>query len=210
MAMTTLASLSFIPLQVVLADEEIGGASDTRRVSSASDCSVEAEIQREVPEIKDDLAAAHKHCAEAWFKIRGNKYSFFRWNVSYSLYRVPSVVKSFSLQFILSPYTRPSERDQQFRDNNLRTDTPYGLSKLLARPSHPQLSPSLHVMEWLIVILFTPSPYMWKLLVLSFFECYAGVTCYTSAKHANGYRYRAVGHSMGHKQPLHGISRDHF
>ncbi|GMI71391.1 hypothetical protein HRI_000808400 [Hibiscus trionum] len=22
---------------------------------------------------KDDLAAAHKHCAEAWFKIRGNK-----------------------------------------------------------------------------------------------------------------------------------------
>ncbi|KAK9010139.1 hypothetical protein V6N11_036654 [Hibiscus sabdariffa] len=23
---------------------------------------------------KDDLAAAHKHCAEAWFKIRGNKF----------------------------------------------------------------------------------------------------------------------------------------
>lgn len=22
---------------------------------------------------KDDLAAAHKHCAEAWFKIKGNK-----------------------------------------------------------------------------------------------------------------------------------------
>ncbi|KAL4355098.1 hypothetical protein GQ457_06G006530 [Hibiscus cannabinus] len=84
-----------------LHDGEIGGA-------SASDCSVGAEIQREVPGIKvqlakverecrichmglesnrhesgvsielgcsckDDLAAAHKHCAEAWFKIRGNK-----------------------------------------------------------------------------------------------------------------------------------------
>ncbi|GER54400.1 RING/FYVE/PHD zinc finger superfamily protein [Striga asiatica] len=24
---------------------------------------------------KDDLAAAHKHCAEAWFKIKGNNYS---------------------------------------------------------------------------------------------------------------------------------------
>lgn len=23
---------------------------------------------------KDDLAAAHKHCAETWFKIKGNKY----------------------------------------------------------------------------------------------------------------------------------------
>ncbi|XP_021619028.1 uncharacterized protein LOC110619781 isoform X7 [Manihot esculenta] len=23
---------------------------------------------------KDDLASAHKHCAEAWFKIKGNKY----------------------------------------------------------------------------------------------------------------------------------------
>ncbi|KAL4348143.1 hypothetical protein GQ457_17G006960 [Hibiscus cannabinus] len=92
-----------------LPDGEIGGASDSRRVSSsASDCSVEAKIQRGVPEIKvhlatverdcrichlglesnshefgvpielgcsckDDLAAAHKHCAEAWFKIRGNK-----------------------------------------------------------------------------------------------------------------------------------------
>jgi hypothetical protein len=22
---------------------------------------------------KEDLAAAHKHCAEAWFKIKGNK-----------------------------------------------------------------------------------------------------------------------------------------
>ncbi|XP_039013332.1 uncharacterized protein LOC120142967 [Hibiscus syriacus] len=83
------------------------GASDRRRGSSASDFSVEAEIQGGVPEIKvhsakverdcrichlglesnsresgvpielgcsckDDLAAAHKHCAEAWFKIRGN------------------------------------------------------------------------------------------------------------------------------------------
>ncbi|KAK8561712.1 hypothetical protein V6N13_149128 [Hibiscus sabdariffa] len=91
-----------------LHDGEIGGASDSRRVSSASDCSAGAEIQREVAGIKvhlakvgrecrichmglesnwhesgvsielgcsckDDLAAAHKHCAEAWFKIRGNK-----------------------------------------------------------------------------------------------------------------------------------------
>ncbi|TYI87624.1 hypothetical protein E1A91_D04G148400v1 [Gossypium mustelinum] len=82
-----------------------GGASDPRRVS---DCSVEAEIEGGVAEIKvhlakvekdcrichlglesnshesgvpielgcsckDDLAAAHKLCAEAWFKIRGNK-----------------------------------------------------------------------------------------------------------------------------------------
>lgn len=82
-----------------------GGASDSRRVS---DCSVEAEIEGGVAEIKvhlakvekdcrichlglesnshesgvsielgcsckDDLAAAHKLCAEAWFKIRGNK-----------------------------------------------------------------------------------------------------------------------------------------
>ncbi|GMI69740.1 hypothetical protein HRI_000643300 [Hibiscus trionum] len=82
-----------------LPDGEIGGASD---------CSVEAEIQRGVPEMKvhlakverdcrichlglesnshesgvpielgcsckADLAAAHKHCADAWFKIRGNK-----------------------------------------------------------------------------------------------------------------------------------------
>ncbi|MBA0819070.1 hypothetical protein Gohar_025540 [Gossypium harknessii] len=82
-----------------------GGALDSRRVS---DCSVEAEIEGGVAEIKvhlakvekdcrichlglesnshesgvpielgcsckDDLAAAHKLCAEAWFKIRGNK-----------------------------------------------------------------------------------------------------------------------------------------
>ncbi|KAB2087462.1 hypothetical protein ERO13_A04G086300v2 [Gossypium hirsutum] len=82
-----------------------GGASDSRRVS---DCSVEAETEGGVAEIKvhlakvekvcrichlglesnshesgvsielgcsckDDLAAAHKLCAEAWFKIRGNK-----------------------------------------------------------------------------------------------------------------------------------------
>ncbi|XWS59900.1 hypothetical protein CRYUN_Cryun08bG0161500 [Craigia yunnanensis] len=89
-------------------DGEIGDVSDSRRVSSVSDCSVEVEIRRGVPEIKvhlakvekdcrichlglesnshesgvpielgcsckDDLAAAHKQCAEAWFKIRGNK-----------------------------------------------------------------------------------------------------------------------------------------
>ncbi|KAE8678554.1 Kinase protein with tetratricopeptide repeat domain [Hibiscus syriacus] len=41
-------------------DGEIGDASDSRRVSSVSNKS-------------DDLAAAHKHCAEVWFKIRGNK-----------------------------------------------------------------------------------------------------------------------------------------
>ncbi|KAK8561711.1 hypothetical protein V6N13_149129 [Hibiscus sabdariffa] len=85
-----------------LHDGEIGSASDSRRVSSASDCSVAAEIQRvHLAKVerecrichmglesnrhesgvsielgcscKDDLAAAHKHCAEAWFKIRGNK-----------------------------------------------------------------------------------------------------------------------------------------
>ncbi|XVE96990.1 hypothetical protein REPUB_Repub02eG0271800 [Reevesia pubescens] len=89
-------------------DGEIGDVSNSRRVSSVSDCSVEVEIQSGVPEIKvhlakvekdcrichlglesnshesgvpielgcsckDDLAAAHKQCAEAWFKIRGNK-----------------------------------------------------------------------------------------------------------------------------------------
>ena len=89
-------------------DAEIGDVSDSRRLSSVSDCSVKVEIQRGVPEIKvhlakvekdcrichlglesnshesgvpielgcsckDDLAAAHKKCAEAWFKIRGNK-----------------------------------------------------------------------------------------------------------------------------------------
>ncbi|XP_015580066.1 uncharacterized protein LOC8273468 isoform X2 [Ricinus communis] len=81
-------------------------ASDSRRVSSVSDCSVE--IESGLPEIKvhldkvericrichldletnthesgipfqlgcsckDDLGAAHKQCAEAWFKIKGNK-----------------------------------------------------------------------------------------------------------------------------------------
>lgn len=89
-------------------DAEIGGVSDSRRVSSMSDCSVEVETENGVPEIKvhlakaerdcrichlslessnyesgipielgcsckEDLAAAHKHCAEAWFKIKGNK-----------------------------------------------------------------------------------------------------------------------------------------
>ncbi|XP_022766217.1 E3 ubiquitin-protein ligase MARCH2-like [Durio zibethinus] len=89
-------------------DGEIGDVLDSRRVSSPSDCSVEVEIERGVPEIKvhlakvekdcrichlglesnshesgvpivlgcsckGDLATAHKQCAEAWFKIRGNK-----------------------------------------------------------------------------------------------------------------------------------------
>ena len=91
---------------VCASDEEIGDVSDSRRVSSVSDCSVDVEIHRGVPEInlakvekdcrichlglesnslesgvpielgcscKNDLAAAHKQCAEAWFKIRGNK-----------------------------------------------------------------------------------------------------------------------------------------
>ncbi|RDX86612.1 hypothetical protein CR513_32034, partial [Mucuna pruriens] len=82
--------------------------SGSRRASSATDCSVEVEIQSGVPEIKvhlakverdcrichlglesdsqesgvpielgcsckDDLGAAHKNCAEAWFKIKGNR-----------------------------------------------------------------------------------------------------------------------------------------
>lgn len=89
-------------------DEEIDGGSDSRRVSSVSDCSVEVVIENGVPEIKvhlakverdcrichlglvsdshesgppielgcsckNDLAAAHRQCAEAWFKIKGNK-----------------------------------------------------------------------------------------------------------------------------------------
>ncbi|XP_023538705.1 uncharacterized protein LOC111799566 [Cucurbita pepo subsp. pepo] len=82
--------------------------SDSRRLSSASDRSVEVENENGITEIKvhlgkverdcrichlglesnsqesgipielgcsckDDLAAAHKHCAETWFKIKGNK-----------------------------------------------------------------------------------------------------------------------------------------
>ncbi|KAG2690724.1 hypothetical protein I3843_09G199400 [Carya illinoinensis] len=91
-------------------DPEIGNGSGSRRdsLSSASDCSVEVEIETGVPEVKvhlakaesdcrichlglesnshesgvpielgcsckDDLGAAHKNCAEAWFKIKGNK-----------------------------------------------------------------------------------------------------------------------------------------
>lgn len=86
---------------------EIVGVSD-KRESSASECSVEVDLEAGVPQnkvhldksdrdcrichlsfdgtnqesgvpielgcsCKDDLAAAHKHCAEAWFKIKGNK-----------------------------------------------------------------------------------------------------------------------------------------
>ena len=88
---------------------EIVGVSEKGRESSVSECSVEVDLGRGVPEIKvhlakverdcrichlsldatnqesgipielgcsckADLAAAHKQCAEAWFKIKGNKY----------------------------------------------------------------------------------------------------------------------------------------
>ncbi|KAM7464006.1 hypothetical protein LguiA_032127 [Lonicera macranthoides] len=80
-------------------DDEIGEVAESRRVSSAaeSDCSVEVgEIKVYMGKVdrdcricqlslesgiaielgcscKDDLAAAHSHCAETWFKIKGNK-----------------------------------------------------------------------------------------------------------------------------------------
>ncbi|KAG4922037.1 hypothetical protein JHK82_050991 [Glycine max] len=56
-----------------VSDAEVGGVPHSGRASSASECSVEVEARSGVPEIKDDLAAAHKHCAEAWFKIKGNR-----------------------------------------------------------------------------------------------------------------------------------------
>uniref|UniRef100_A0A2P2QLP6 RING-CH-type domain-containing protein n=1 Tax=Rhizophora mucronata TaxID=61149 RepID=A0A2P2QLP6_RHIMU len=93
-----------------VSDAEIidGIVLDSRRASSASDCSVEVVTENGVTEVKehlskverncrichlglesnshesgllielgcsckDDLAAAHKQCAEAWFKIKGNK-----------------------------------------------------------------------------------------------------------------------------------------
>jgi len=85
------------------------GVCEKERGSSASECSVEVDLEEgSVPEVKvhldnverdcrichlsmdmtnhesgtpielgcsckDDLAAAHKQCAEAWFKIKGNK-----------------------------------------------------------------------------------------------------------------------------------------
>ncbi|RDX95996.1 hypothetical protein CR513_21399 [Mucuna pruriens] len=88
---------------------EIVGVCEKERGSSASECSVEVDLEEgAVPEVKvhldnverdcrichlsmdmtnhesgtpielgcsckDDLAAAHKQCAEAWFKIKGNK-----------------------------------------------------------------------------------------------------------------------------------------
>ncbi|KAJ9684464.1 hypothetical protein PVL29_016770 [Vitis rotundifolia] len=87
---------------------EIVGVSEKGRESSVSECSVDVDLGRGVPEIKvhlakverdcrichlsldstnqesgipielgcsckADLAAAHKQCAEAWFKIKGNK-----------------------------------------------------------------------------------------------------------------------------------------
>ncbi|WVY89314.1 hypothetical protein V8G54_034828 [Vigna mungo] len=88
---------------------EIVGVCEKERRSSASECSVEVDLEEgSVPEVKvhldnverdcrichlsmdmtnhesgtpielgcsckDDLAAAHKQCAEAWFKIKGNK-----------------------------------------------------------------------------------------------------------------------------------------
>nr|DAD28372.1 TPA_asm: hypothetical protein HUJ06_029840 [Nelumbo nucifera] len=95
-----------------VSDPETGRTSGHRRNSSASDCSVEVDLESGVPEIKvhsakvdkdcrichlslestnqesgipielgcsckDDLAAAHKQCAEAWFKIRGNNSGSF-------------------------------------------------------------------------------------------------------------------------------------
>lgn len=94
-----------------VSDPEIGRVSDSRRVSSASEYSIEVGIDGGGREIKvhlakveterdcrichlsleqsshhesgiaielgcsckDDLAAAHKNCAEQWFKIKGNK-----------------------------------------------------------------------------------------------------------------------------------------
>lgn len=87
---------------VCVSDAEGGGGPESRRSSAASECSVEVvEIkvhlgkeerdcrichlslesssnESGVPielgcSCKDDLATAHKHCAEAWFKIKGNK-----------------------------------------------------------------------------------------------------------------------------------------
>nr|GEW15818.1 zinc finger, RING-CH-type [Tanacetum cinerariifolium] len=64
---------------------EIVGVSEKGRDSSVSEYSVvdlesgtENEGENGIPielgcSCKDDLAAAHKHCAEAWFKIKGNK-----------------------------------------------------------------------------------------------------------------------------------------
>ncbi|XP_020233779.1 uncharacterized protein LOC109813901 [Cajanus cajan] len=88
---------------------EIVGVCEKKRGSSASECSVEVDLEEgAAPEVKvhlanverdcrichlsmdmtnhesgtpielgcsckDDLAAAHKQCAEAWFKIKGNK-----------------------------------------------------------------------------------------------------------------------------------------
>ncbi|KAF4401598.1 hypothetical protein CsatB_000601 [Cannabis sativa] len=87
-------------------DVEDGVVSDSRRVSSVSDCSVlvgesEVEIKVHLSKVerdcrichlglesnshesgapielgcscKNDLAAVHRNCAEAWFKIKGNK-----------------------------------------------------------------------------------------------------------------------------------------
>ncbi|XP_019450485.1 PREDICTED: uncharacterized protein LOC109352749 isoform X2 [Lupinus angustifolius] len=67
-----------------------GVVADTGRVSSVTDCSVERDcrichmgLESDSHECgvpielgcccKDDLAAAHKHCAETWFKIKGNR-----------------------------------------------------------------------------------------------------------------------------------------
>lgn len=36
---------------------------------------------------KDDLALSHRHCSEAWFKLKGNRYGF--WKSSPSLYHIP-------------------------------------------------------------------------------------------------------------------------
>nr|DAD26589.1 TPA_asm: hypothetical protein HUJ06_028057 [Nelumbo nucifera] len=102
-----------------VSDPENVESSVPRRNSSASDCSVEVDLENGVPEIKvhlakvekdcrichlsldstnqesgipielgcsckDDLAAAHKQCAEAWFKIKGNNWLVWYSAIGYS------------------------------------------------------------------------------------------------------------------------------
>ncbi|KAI4354601.1 hypothetical protein L6164_003450 [Bauhinia variegata] len=114
-----------------VSDPEVGGAPDSRRVSSVSDCSVVVEIESGVPEIKvhlakierdcrichlglesdshecgvpielgcsckDDLAAAHKNCAEAWFKIKGNRTCEICHSIAQNVYSTTEEMKENS------------------------------------------------------------------------------------------------------------------